>query len=130
MPWKPEVPGEIPTLGFKVIDWITDNLAAPDQHEYMPFRLYREQEEFILNWYSLNPHTCTFRYTRGVLCRPRGWGKSPLLAALALVEAIGPCVPDGWDAAGQPVAMHWSDVRTPMVHVCAVSRSEERRVGE
>ena len=44
MPWKPSEAGEVPTLGWYAIDWITQVLAAPDRAEYEPFRLYPEQE--------------------------------------------------------------------------------------
>ena len=120
MPWKPEVPGEVPTLGYLAIDWMKAYLAAPDRTEYEPFIPYIEQEEFILKWYALNPDG-TRRFHRGVLGRPRGWGKSPLLAGLACVEALAPVVFDGWDANGRPVGKPWSKVRTPLVQVAAVS---------
>jgi hypothetical protein len=140
MPWKPSVRGEIPTLGYAVIDWITENLARPDCADYEPFVLYREQEEFILQWYALDKAGRRL-YARGVLCRPRGWGKSPLLAAMALVEAIGPVVFSHWSdpeacergydggpcdqcldlPPGQPVGRPWRDSRTPLVHIAAVS---------
>jgi hypothetical protein len=118
------VPGEIPTLGWEVIDWITEYLATPDAIDYEPFVPYREQEDFILRWYALDPATGRRRYNRGVLGRPRGWGKSPLLAALACVEALGPVVFDGWDADGQPVGKPWSLVRTPIVQLAAVSEEQ------
>ena len=57
MPWQPSVPDEVPTLGYVVLDWITEMLAAPDHAEYVPFVPYREQEDFILAWYQLNPET-------------------------------------------------------------------------
>ena len=120
MPWKPEVPGEVPTLGYLAIDWMKAYLAAPDRTEYEPFIPYIEQEDFILRWYALNPDG-TRRFHRGVLGRPRGWGKSPLLAGLACVEALAPVVFDGWDANGRPVGKPWSKVRTPLVQVAAVS---------
>lgn len=120
MPWKPEVPGEVPTLGYLAIDWMKAYLAAPDRTEYEPFIPYIEQEDFILKWYALNPDG-TRRFHRGVLGRPRGWGKSPLLASLAIVEALAPVVFDGWDANGRPVGKPWAKVRTPLVQVAAVS---------
>lgn len=126
MPWKPSVPGEIPTLGYEVLDWITSALAAPDRAEYEPFVPYLEQEDFILRWYALDPVTGRRKYNRGVLGRPRGWGKSPLLAALACVEALGPVVPDGWNADGQPVGRPWADLRTPLVQIAAVSEDQTR----
>lgn len=124
--WKPSVPGEIPTLGYEILDWITEMLAAPDSTEYTPFVPYREQEDFILRWYALDPETGRRKYNRGVLGRPRGWGKSPLLAALACVEALGPVVPAGWDADGQPVGRPWADLRTPLVQLAAVSETQTR----
>lgn len=126
MPWKPSVPGEVPTLGYQVLDWVADMLAAPDREDYEPFTPYREQEDFILRWYQLDPATGRRKYNRGVLGRPRGHGKSPLLAALACVEALGPVVFDGWDADGQPVGKPWSLVRTPLVQLAAVSEEQVR----
>ncbi|MFF9118260.1 terminase [Streptomyces massasporeus] len=126
MPWKPPEPGAVPTLGFEVIDWISEMLAAPDRGEYEPFVLYPEQEDFVLRYYEINPHTGKRRFRRGVISRPRGWGKSPFLAALAIVEALGPVVPDGWDADGQPVGKPWAEVRTPLVQIAAVSETQTK----
>ncbi|MCW2898502.1 MAG: hypothetical protein JWO67_767, partial [Streptosporangiaceae bacterium] len=134
MPWKPSEPGEVPTLGYQIIDWISDNLAAPDKADYEPFVLYREQEDFVLRFYALDPNGEYVwnrglgygrrRIQRALLGRPRGWGKSPLLAALAIAEALGPVVPAGWDADGQPVGQPWSRIRTPLVHIAAVSDAQ------
>ncbi|QXC59340.1 hypothetical protein KSP35_13100 [Aquihabitans sp. G128] len=126
MPWKPSEPGEVPTLGWVVIDWISEFLAAPDRGDYEPFVLYPEQEDFVLRFYELDPRTGKRRRRRGVISRPRGWGKSPFLGALAIAEALGPVVPDGWDADGQPVGMSWDRVRTPLVQVAAVSESQTK----
>ena len=126
MPWKPSEPGEVPTLGWAVIDWIAEHLAAPDRGEFEPFVLYPEQEDFVLRFYELDPRTCRRRRRRGVISRPRGWGKSPFLAALAIAEALGPVVPDGWDADGQPVGKPWSGVRTPLVQIAAVSEQQTK----
>ncbi|MCP9997834.1 hypothetical protein LUX34_23100 [Streptomyces werraensis] len=78
-------------------------LAAPDRAEYEPFRLTREQAQFVLNLYAVDPVTGRRRYRRAVLSRPKGWGKSPLLAALTCAEALADVVPDGWDSSGEPV---------------------------
>jgi hypothetical protein len=126
MPWRPSVPGEVPTLGYYVLDWISDNLAAPGKSEYERFVPYREQEDFILRWYEIDPQTSRFRFHRGLLGRPRGWGKSPLLAALAIAEALADVVPDGWDAEGQPVGKPWATIRTPLVHIAAVSEKQTK----
>jgi hypothetical protein len=124
MPWKPSEPGEVPTLGYYVLDWITENLAAPAKEDYEPFVPYLEQEDFILRWYQIDPETGRFKHHRGLLGRPRGWGKSPLLGALALAEGLADVVPDGWDAAGQPVGKPWRTIRTPLIHIAAVSEEQ------
>lgn len=134
MPWKPSEPGEVPTLGYQVIDWMAEFLAAPDRPDYAPFVLYREQEDFLLRFYEINPageyvwNRGNFwgrrRIQRALLGRPRGWGKSPLLASIAIAEALGPVLPGGWDADGQPVGVPWSDYRTPLCHVAAVSEDQ------
>lgn len=116
----------MPTLGWYVLDWIAENLAAPARADYEPFTPYREQEDFILRWYELDPEACRFKYDRALLGRPRGWGKSPLLAALALVESLADVVPAGWSADGQPVGAPWSRFKTPLVHIAAVSEDQVR----
>lgn len=124
MVWRPTAPGEVPTLGWEVLDWIDENLAAPDRAEYEPFVPTPEQARFILGFYEINPRTGKRLIRRALLSRPRGWGKSPFLAALACAEALGPVVPDGWDADGQPVGMPWARVRTPLVDISAVSEAQ------
>lgn len=127
MPWRgPDRPGELPTLGFQVLEWITDNLAAPDRTDYAPLEFTREQAQFIINFYAIDPRTGRRRYRRGVLSRPKGWGKSPVLAAIAAAEALADVVPDGWDTNGDPVGRPWSSVRTPWVQLAAVSEDQTR----
>lgn len=126
MPWRAPSPGAVPTLGYDGIDWIATFLAAPDRADYEPFHLYPEQEDFVLRFYEVNPLTCRRRYRRGAISRSRGWGKSPLLAAIACLEALGPVVFDGWDADGQPVGKPWCEVRTPLVQVGAVSENQTK----
>jgi len=124
MPWKPSFPGERPTLGWYVLDWMNAYLARPALGYYEPFVPYREQAQFVLDWYELDPLTCRFRYDRAVIGRPRGWGKSPILAALSAVEGLADVVPAGWDASGQPVGRPWSDFKTPLVQIAAVSEEQ------
>lgn len=126
MPWKPTVPGEIPTLGHYVIDWMADELNAPDDPDGNPLILTREQEDFVLRWYAIDPTTGRFQYHRGLLGRPRGWGKSPILGAIAIAEGLADVVPAGWDANGQPVGRPWSSIRTPLIHVAAVSEQQTK----
>ncbi|WP_152353316.1 terminase [Brachybacterium subflavum] len=127
MSWKPLDGDEHPTLGWQVIDWISENLAQPDSGaDPRSFVLYPEQEDFILNFYRLDPATGRRKFRRGVLSRPRGWGKSPFAAALMAAEGLGPVIFDGWDAAGQPVGKPWSEIRTPLVQVAATSETQTR----
>lgn len=124
MLWTPSHEGERPTLGWGVLEWITENLACPDRADYEPYIPTREQAAFILAFYEIDPRDGKRLVRRGVLSRPRGWGKSPFLAALACAEALGPVLFDGWDADGQPVGRPWSSVRTPLVQVAAVSEKQ------
>lgn len=127
MPWRgPRYEGELPTLGHQVINWMHAYLAAPDRSEYEPFRLTREQAQFVLNLYAVDPRTGERRYRRAVLSRPKGWGKSPLLAALTCAEALADVVPDGWDANGEPVGRPWSTLRTPWLQLAAVSEDQTK----
>lgn len=124
MPFKPDFEGERPTLGYYALDWIIENLAAPDRQSYQPFIPTQEQADFILRFYELDPKTGRRLIRRGVLSRSRGWGKSPFLSAIAILEGLGDVVPAGWDARGRPVGMPWARVRTPLVQVVAASEAQ------
>lgn len=126
MSWKPSEPGEFPTLGWIALSWITTYLAQPDCTEYRPLRLTREQAQFVLKFYRLDPVTGQRIYRRGVWSRPKGHGKSPIMGAIAACEALAPVVPAGWDANGQPVGRPWSDLRTPLIQLAAVSEDQTR----
>lgn len=124
MPWRPQYPGERPTLGYLALDWMVQNLAAPDREEYEPFYPTAEQAEFLLAFYEIDPVSGKRIVRRGVLSRPRGWGKSPFLSAVALLEGLGEVVPNGWDAQGRPVGMPWSKIRMPLVVVAAATEQQ------
>lgn len=74
MPWRPSYPGEIPTLGWHVLDWMREMLATPDRAEYEPYVPTDEQARFILRMYEISPLTGKRKYRRAVLSRPKGWG--------------------------------------------------------
>lgn len=130
MPWKPEFPGEWPTLGWIMLDWYTDMLAQPDCAGYRPLQLTTEQAQYILDWYRIDPFTGRFTYRRGVWSRPKGHGKSPLMGAIGAGEALGPVVFDGWDANGRPVGKPWSEIRTPLVQFAALNEDQTRNAYE
>ncbi|MFC6885301.1 MULTISPECIES: terminase [Actinomadura] len=123
MPWRgPQYPGELPTLGWYVLDWMEEYLVVPDgPAEGEPLVLTREQAQFVLQLYVVDPRFTgpaiqgralvnARRVRRAILSRPKGWGKSPLLAALCLVEMLGDVVLDGWDSDGEPVGRPWSSL--------------------
>lgn len=124
MPWRPAEPGDFPTLGWIALDWMSEILARPEVQEYEPFVATQEQADFLIQFYRIDPRTRARLRRRGVISRPRGWGKSPFTAAIAAFEALGPALCDGWDADGQPVGMPWSEVRRPLVEIAAVSESQ------
>lgn len=126
MPFKPEFDGEIPSLGWEALAWISDMLAMPDRADYAPLVLTPEQAQFVLDFYRLDPVSGQRVYRRAVWSRPKGHGKSPLMGALGVFEALGPAVPDGWDAYGRPVGKPWSEVRTPLVQFAAVNEDQTR----
>ncbi|RTE50398.1 terminase [Actinobaculum sp. 352] len=122
MGWRPlDDEDEFPTLGYDVADWMTEFLLAPDTPDRLPFVPTQEQLEFLVRLYELDPESGKRVKHRAVLSRPRGWGKSPFLAAVACAEALGPVLCDGWDADGQPVGVPWSEYRTPIVQVTATT---------
>lgn len=123
MPWRcPEYPGELPTLGYYALDWFAEYLIVPDGPAAgEPLVLTPEQAQFVLDYYAIDPRFSgpavrgralvnARRIRRAVLCRPKGHGKSPLLAALCLLEVLGDVVLDGWDADGEPVARPWTSL--------------------
>lgn len=123
MPWRgPEYEGEVPTLGWDILDWLSDYLVVPDGPSAgQPLELTREQAQFVLNFYRVDPGfkgpavvgrsmVNARQINRAILCRPKGWGKSPILGALAIVEAVGDVILDGWDADGEPVGRPWTSL--------------------
>lgn len=134
MPWRgPEAPGEFPTLGYLVADWIEENCVIPDgERAGEPYLLSDEQLRFLLWHYRLRPNakaggkpSAAFVYRRSQLTRPQKWGKGPLSAAYICAEAAGPVLFDGWDAAGEPVGRPWP---TPWIQVVAVSEDQTDNV--
>lgn len=92
------------TLGWDVLGWCGTWL----QHEGKPWRFTLEQARFLLWWYALDEDGA-FLYRDGVLQRLKGWGKDPIGACIAAVEALGPCRFGGWRQDGSPIAITAAD---------------------
>ncbi len=127
MPWRgPEFDGEVPTLGFIFLDWCYANLVVPDgPRAGEPMDMTPDQAQFWLNFYALHPVTGKRIIRRAVLSRAKGYGKSPGMAAYSAFEAIGPAVPAGWDADGEPVGAPWREFGfKPKVQIIGVSEDQ------
>ena len=133
MGWRgSDDPGEFPTLGYDVADWIETNCVIPDgDHMGEPYILTDEQLRFLLNFYRLENDATVenrsraFAFRRAMYVRPQKHGKGPLTAALICAESIGPVLFDGWDADGEPVGRPWA---TPWVQIAAASEDQTANV--
>lgn len=123
MPWRgPQRPGEYPTLGWSVGEWIEANVVIPDgDHLGERYLLTDEMWKFLLWFYRIDPHRNRFVYNGAQLLRSQKWGKDPFLAAIILAEGLAPVRFDGWDAAGEPVGRRWP---TPLIQAAAVSEDQ------
>jgi hypothetical protein len=122
VPWRgPSYEGEFPSLGWQVADWAQESFCVPDGPlAGEPLALSDEQLALLVKFYRLDARG-RFVYRRAACRRPQGWGKSPLLGVVALAELCGPTVPDGWDAAGEPVG---TEATTPWVQIGACSEDQ------
>jgi hypothetical protein len=116
----PDLAG-IRSLGWRVADWCEEYLAQPDGDlAGDPFRFTDEQLDFVVRWFAVDDQG-RWRYRRAQLVRPKGWGKSPLVAALGCAALGGPVVFDGFDAAGAPVGRPHP---SPWVQLAGVSEDQ------
>jgi hypothetical protein len=103
--------------------WCVAMLRQPDGPDAGdPWSFTREQRRFLWCWYAVDDRG-RWLWSRGVLRRAKGWGKSPVAAALALAELCGPVRFGGFDAAGNPVAVPVPP-STSWVQIAAVSEKQ------
>jgi hypothetical protein len=144
MPWRgAEVPGEFPTLGYLMGEWMEESCRIPDGLlQGRPYRLTDEMWRFLLRYYRLHPDArpisqellefkaihpeielppLPFFYRGGLLMRAQKWGKGPFAGSFVQGEAFGPVVFDGWNAAGEPVGRPQP---TPWVQIVATSEEQ------
>lgn len=117
------IPNGLPelTLGWDILDWGSTYLAQPDgANKGDTWSYTKEQARFIL-WYYAIDEKGRFLYRRALLARPKGWGKSPLLAAISSTELLGPVQFDGFSANGDPVGR---PSYSPLIQLAAVSEAQ------
>lgn len=119
---QPDFPldNSIPSLGWGVAMWMETYLLDPEGDG--PFTLTREQLNFLLWFYAVGPDG-KFLYRRATLRRAKGWGKSPLLAAIALAEFAGPVRFYMFDAQGYALGQVTS---MPVIQVAGIAFSQTK----
>lgn len=109
------------TLGWGILQWCSKWLAQPDgENKGDRWVFTNEQALFILWFYAVNEYG-QFLYRRGVLERPKGWGKSPLLAAICCAELLGPVKFSHFDENGQAVGRQYPSA---FVQIAAISEDQ------
>lgn len=129
MPWRgPQEPGEYPTLGWLVGEWVETYCIVPSGPLVgQPYLLTEEMWLHLLQLYRLRPDAApewgseAFVYVGAQLIRPQKWGKDPLGAANICAQAAGPVTFAGWDAAGEPVGR---EVPLPYIQCAATSDAQ------
>lgn len=111
------------TLGWQIINWLYEYVLTPGgPYAGQPFMPTLEQARFLLWWYAVDD-TGRFVYRQGVLRRLKGWGKDPLMGAIALAELCGPVEFSHFDEDGNPVGKPRYD---PWIQLVAVSQDQTR----
>lgn len=108
------------TLGWAIVDWMTEFLKAPEGDDDEPFMPTFEQVRFLLWWYAVDSRG-RYAYRSGVLRRMKGWGKDPIVAAMSFAELCGPVAFSHFSRDGQPVGKQRPGA---LVQVAAVSQDQ------
>ena len=119
------IPDGIPelTLGWEAVHWASKYLKQPDGEKTgQRWEFIESQVRFILWWYALDERG-RWLYYHGVRRYPKGAGKSPFAAVMALIELLAPVRLDYFDnrvlggCVGRPVGM-------PLVQIAATSHDQ------
>lgn len=117
------LPNAIPerTLGFAILDWCSSNLVIPDgERQGEPWVFQPDQALFILHYYSVDDHG-RWLYRRAYRERSKGSGKSPMVAAIACAELLGPVVFSHFSDSGSPVGKPHPN---PLIQIAAGAESQ------
>lgn len=102
--------GTIPelTLGKLIAYWMHQHLVVPDGDTAGdPFMPTVDHRVYLANFYEVVPtakptdRNMAFRYQHGLWIAAQKVGKSPGIAAEAIVEFVGPVLFDGWAMGGE-----------------------------
>ncbi len=119
-PW-PTPSEETRSLGWACVELIEADLMVPTgTGAGVPLKLTTEQVDLIVAWYEVDG-AGRFVHRRGAWRLPKKWGKSPLAAAVAYCELVGPVVFDRFDADGDPVGVAHP---SPWVQIAACSEDQ------
>ncbi|MGW4484324.1 hypothetical protein ACWEOE_10850 [Amycolatopsis sp. NPDC004368] len=122
LPWPDDLEDLPPSLGWDIIEWAEQWLVHHITGE--PWRFTKAQKRFLVLWYAVRPDG-KWLYRRGVNRRAKGNGKSPLAAAVCLIEMFGPVVFDHFDELGNPIG---KPHRWPLVQIAANSENQAKDV--
>ncbi|UQI44643.1 hypothetical protein M1P56_09925 [Streptomyces sp. HU2014] len=105
MPLTGNMPTGIPrrsrSLGYEIMRWAERYIVQPDgETAGQPWKFTPEQVRFLLWLYAIDDRG-RWVYRTAALRRAKGWGKTPLLAAVAIIEFIGPARFSHWAAEGE-----------------------------
>ncbi len=109
------------TLGWGVLEWCSDFLVNPDsaggiKGDRWVFK--PDQARFILWFYAVDEEG-NWIYRRAYRERAKGTGKSPMVAAIACAEFLGPTEFSHFDEDGNPVGREHEDA---IVWLTAISQ--------
>lgn len=115
------------SMGPVVCDWIEDNLVLPSgDTQREPFRLLDWQRDYIDELKACDARGRPV-FTWSLLGVPKGSGKSPLAAALALNHLFDPDVTDPWVACSAAADKQADIVFEAAKRMCAMSPELAKR---
>lgn len=80
MPWRgPSEPGEYPTLGYSIGEWVEANVVIPDGYRRgQRYLLTDEMWRFLLRFYRVDTEEARLHFYGAQLRRSQKWGKRPI----------------------------------------------------
>lgn len=119
------LPSGVPelTLGWEAIHWATKYLKQPDGPDAgLRWEFTESQVRFLLWWYAVT-ESGRWLFYHGVRRYPKGAGKSPFAAVLAMVELLAPVRLDRFDSS-KPGGCVGRRVAMPLVQIGASSHDQ------